>query len=105
MVAWHEVPGKLGIAAPSRRARYDPVAKRVGSCWTVNEAWRPNHTVPSGTGLLGGRSRHFMPGYHHLVPAGQKSRGAQTPRNNSFLCGIRDACITVVRPRSATTYA
>jgi len=80
-------------------------AKGVGSSWTVNEAWRPNHTVPSGTGPFVGRSRHFMPGYHHLVPAGQKSHSAQNPPNNPILCGIRDACITVARPRSATTYA
>jgi len=31
-----------------------------------------NHTVAHGTDLAGSTTRHFMPGYHHLVPPGQE---------------------------------
>ena len=30
---------------------------------------RPNHTVPYGTGLVLHFTRHFVPGYLHLVPS------------------------------------
>jgi hypothetical protein len=40
-----------------------------------------NHTVPYGTVLLGGSSRHFVPGYDQTVPPGL----GQSPSGQSFL--------------------
>jgi hypothetical protein len=37
----------------------------------------PDHTVPYGTVLSGRFSRHFVPGYDHPVPPGQKPFAAQ----------------------------
>jgi hypothetical protein len=36
------------------------------------EEARSNHTVPYGTELILRDTRHFVPGYLHLVPPGQK---------------------------------
>ena len=70
-VARHEMPGKQATRSPSRRVRYDRLSK--ASCglapWTTPAA--PDHTVPYGTDHIRRASRHFMPGYHRLVPLGQ----------------------------------
>ena len=39
---------------------------------SINALGDTDHTVPYGTDPLGAVSRHFVPGYHHIVPTGQK---------------------------------
>ena len=71
MVARHEMPGNIVSVSPSRRVRYDGLAG-VSDCpgpW-IN-AGTTNHTVPYGADHVRVFSRHFMLGYHHLVPPGQ----------------------------------
>jgi hypothetical protein len=61
----------MGRHDPSRRERCD----LWGHAWSTicdNSPLSPtDHTVPYGTGFWRARSRHSMPGYHHLVPPGQ----------------------------------
>jgi hypothetical protein len=49
----------------------------------ANVRWVANHTVPSGTGLDIPGPRHFMPGYLHIVPPGQRLRYTRTRRTHS----------------------
>jgi hypothetical protein len=70
-VARHEMPGNRAPRSPSRRVRHDRLFKasyRLAR-WTTPAA--PDHTVPYGTDHICRVSRHFMPGYHRLVPPGQ----------------------------------
>jgi hypothetical protein len=70
-VARHEIPGNRARRSPSRRVRYDRLSKasyRLAR-WTTPAA--RGHTVPYGTDHICRASRHFMPGYHRLVPTGQ----------------------------------
>ena len=55
---------------PSRRERYDPWRHALFTSATIAPL-ATDHTVPYGTGFWVAHSRHFMPGYHHLVPPGQ----------------------------------
>jgi hypothetical protein len=83
MVAWHEVPGKANITVPSRRGRCDlwlygqvfrADAARAQGC----ESAVAHQTVPYGTDSGVRFSRHFVPGYHHPVPAGQLDKSNRT---------------------------
>ena len=70
-VARHEMPGNGARRSPSRRVRYDRLSKasyRLAR-WTTPAA--RDHTVPYGTDHICRVSRHFIPGYHRLVPTGQ----------------------------------
>jgi hypothetical protein len=74
MVAWHEMPGNLVLISSSRRGRYD---RSIGASECLGSWINPdtgNHTVPYGTDHVRAFSRHFMPGYHHLVPPGLRLR-------------------------------
>ena len=71
MVARHEMPGEYADMTP-------PVGNGVIrdtqtlSTFQDNRTPSPtNHTVPYGTISQCDVSRHFMPGYHHVVPPGQ----------------------------------
>ena len=69
-VARHEMPGSVAPRSPSRRVRRDGLARasyRLGR-WTPPGA--TDHTVPYGTDHVCHVSRHFMPGYLHVVPSG-----------------------------------
>jgi hypothetical protein len=46
-----------------------------------------DHTVPSGTDPVCRLPRHFMPGYLHLVPSGQ--RADSCPQNRRHIRGHR----------------
>jgi hypothetical protein len=74
MVAWHEMPGEYTDMTP-------PVGNGVIrdtqtlSTFQDNRTPSPtNHTVPYGTISRCDVSRHFMPGYRHVVPPGQRFR-------------------------------
>jgi hypothetical protein len=74
MVAWHEMPGNLVLISSSGRGRYD---RSIGASECLGSWISPdtgNHTVPYGTDHVRAFSRHFMPGYHHLVPTGLRLR-------------------------------
>ena len=97
IVAWHEVPGKLAerirpvgygmisvlnrirssrpIRYRTPRARYSLLADLRAILWAIAS----HHTVPYGTGSGSALPRHFVPGYYHLVPPGQ--RPADPTRN------------------------
>ena len=71
MVAWHEMPGEYTDMTP-------PVGNGVIrdtqtlSTFQDNRTPSPtNHTVPYGTISQCDVSRHFMPGFHHVVPPGR----------------------------------
>jgi hypothetical protein len=70
-VARHEMPGIRAPRSPSRRVRHDRLfrASYRLARWTTPAA--PDHTVPYGTDHICRVSRHFIPGYHRLVPPGQ----------------------------------
>ena len=79
-VAWHAVPGPVGIASrPVGNGLYAPLADErpllsIGeSSLTKNRPLsdEPNHTVPYGTDHVSRFPRHFVPGYFHQVPTGQ----------------------------------
>jgi hypothetical protein len=70
-VARHEMPGNMASRSPSRRVRYDRLARAsygLGRWQTPSGA---DHTVLCGTDHVHQLPRHFMPGYHHVVPPGQ----------------------------------
>ena len=76
MVAWHDVPGKAAITVPSRRERCDLWRRR--KCCGADTSFAQGcglrargQTVPYGTDSWVRPSRHFVPGYHHVVPPGQ----------------------------------
>jgi hypothetical protein len=71
MVARHEMPGeRVDMIRPVgngmiRGGRFSPVPKRIQ---------RPYQSIipyPTGRILVGNAPRHFMPGYHRLVPPGR----------------------------------
>jgi hypothetical protein len=71
MVARHGMPGN--VASRNRPVGYGmigwrgrPVILESGQGLGVTD-----HTVPCGTDHVRVFSRHFMPGYHHVVPPGQ----------------------------------
>jgi hypothetical protein len=73
MVAGHEMPGMWH--REFRPGGYGIIGRRryrfgLGSFTKLGAA---THTVPSGTDLVCAFSRHFMPGYHHVVPPGQRT--------------------------------
>jgi hypothetical protein len=70
MVAWHEMPGNVVLVSPSRRGRYD---RLIGASECLGP-WINPHTVPYGTDHVRTFSRHFMPGYHHVIPSGLRLR-------------------------------
>ena len=55
---------------PSRRVRYDRSSGRL-LVLRDEQGVRCRHTVPTGRINVGPFPRHFMPGYHHVVPSGQ----------------------------------
>jgi len=57
---------------PSRRARCDLWRHALSTIRNDSCLSPTDHTVPYGTGFWITRSRHSMPGYHHLVPPGQR---------------------------------
>ena len=74
MVARHEMPGN--VALRNRPVGYGmigwrgrPVILESGQVLGATD-----HTVPDGTDHVRVFSRHFMPGYHHFVPPGQRFR-------------------------------
>jgi hypothetical protein len=86
MVAWHEVPGSGSQAVPSRRdgmigGSYEMRRIFATSVDSPFESPRthPHHACntrsyrPYGTGHDLSNSRHFVPGYHHLVPQGHSA--------------------------------
>ena len=82
MVAWHEVPGNRPVKI--RPVGYgmivsppEPQPERI----PAKQA--SPHTVPYGTDSRPRGSRHFVPGYHHLVPPGH---------NPLSLSGFSTAC-------------
>jgi hypothetical protein len=90
-VAWHEMPGKCAIRDPSRRERYDLIAsflpatsaRRNTMCAeaSAKHARRPDHTAPYGRDRYSQVSRHYVPGYHHVVPSGRKSASKARQRS------------------------
>jgi len=71
MVARHEMPGKHRIKNPSRRVRYDRSRRTFDTLEWWTEPSATDQTVPYGTDQFCSFSRHFILGYHHLVPPGQ----------------------------------
>ena len=72
MVAWHEMPGMCDTGA--RPVGYGTIGWREGGYrvgWYTKRG-ATDHTVPYGTGHACAFSRHFVPGYHHSVPTGQR---------------------------------
>jgi hypothetical protein len=74
MVARHEMPGSVANENPSRRVRYDRLVRALNSLGHWRKPSATNHAVPYGTDHVCPFPRHFMPGYHHLVPPGQRLR-------------------------------
>jgi hypothetical protein len=71
MVARHEMPGEGQTRPVSAEADVMGGAKLCPPSGAI--APSPTaHTLPCGTGFWMEHSRHFMPGYHRLVPSGQK---------------------------------
>jgi hypothetical protein len=86
MVAWHEMPGSGSQAVPSRRdgmigGSYEMRRFFATSVDSPFESPRthPHHACkhPIIPSLRDGHdlsnSRHFVPGYHHLVPPGHSA--------------------------------
>jgi hypothetical protein len=72
MVARHKMPGKgLDMIRPIGN-RCDLWRHALVTIRDNNPRSPTDHTVPYGTGFCMAHSRHFMPGYHHLVPPGQR---------------------------------
>jgi len=71
-VARHEMPGKWpNVIRPVGNG----VIRGAGRCSpseTIKQAGQPIIPYPTGRDLGGRVSRHFMPGYLHVVPTGQK---------------------------------
>ena len=89
MVAWHEMPGTLVLVSPSRGGRYD---RSIGASECLGSRINPdtgNHTVPYGTDHVRAFSRHFMPGYRHLVPPGLRLRFFELSRMASAVGSFR----------------
>jgi hypothetical protein len=79
MVAWHGVPGKARPWNPSRRARYEGISvefKDLTNAVLVKR-FRVELIKPCPTGRILNKPipRHFVPGYHHIVPPGQLTIG------------------------------
>src|ERR1700677_5379737 len=88
MVAWHEVPGNRPVKI--RPVGYgmivsppEPQPERI----PAKQA--SPHTVPYGTDSRPRGSRLFAPGYHHLVPPGQKSLRFSTVCQAMILPALR----------------
>jgi hypothetical protein len=80
-VAWHEVPGMVREKRPVPWGRYDLLP--AGRITNIGLAMRyylssdrsgltDDHPVPPGRVRLAYLSRHFVPGYLHLVPTGHR---------------------------------
>jgi hypothetical protein len=50
MVAWHEMPGNVGIENPSRRVRYDRLARGVALFRSADKTWRRGSIRLGGDG-------------------------------------------------------
>src|ERR1700683_27967 len=72
IVARHEMPGNRASRNPSRRVRYDRLAGASFCLGWYTKPGATDQTVPYGTDHVWRFSRHFMPGYPHAVPTGQK---------------------------------
>jgi hypothetical protein len=69
----------------------------------VHVRWVTNHTVPSGTDVDIPGPRHFMPGYLHIVPPGQRRRLFKSfvAAMSSSTLPARDFCGPGARPYHA----
>ncbi|HXM04865.1 MAG TPA: hypothetical protein VN939_19780 [Chthoniobacterales bacterium] len=72
MVAWHEGL-ETGGYDPSRRERCECGQHRSFIAQDKMTSLPTDHTVPYGTESLFLVSRHYVPGYLHGVPSGQKT--------------------------------
>jgi hypothetical protein len=70
-VARHEMPGIATSPEPVPKGTVRLVAERIALCWELKKAWRQESHRSLRDGSVSGFSRHFMPGYLHLVPSGQ----------------------------------
>ena len=72
-------PGALPGNRPRTRRRPRPRRPGLGgvdfadSCEVSPNSYAPITPFPTGRICISWRSRHFMPGYYHLVPSGQKA--------------------------------
>ena len=101
MVAWHEVPGMAADYDPSRRdgmIEYGPddVSGFRGSSKKTQASVKLSFTPrnrqssrPSGTDPREQLPRHFVPGYHLIVPPGHKSRSPNQSFNKSARLSVR----------------
>jgi hypothetical protein len=102
-VAWHEVPGMVRKKRPVPQGRYDLLSagrlqisagRRAIIYRATVQRLTHNHPVPPGRVRLACLSRHFVPGYLHLVPTGHRrfvfSRlgRARLPKDRRFYQGL-----------------
>ena len=104
MVAWHEVPGNrpVKIRPEGYGMILSPLSRSQARTLTKQASIRklPLHTVPYGTDSRPRDSRHFVPGYHHLVPPGQ-NRFALGFFNS--LLGYHEPQLVAARPLARKT--
>ena len=68
-VAWHEMPGKCAdVTRPVGNGMMR--GPKIGSRLRRYQRVVPIIPYPTGRILGGACPRHFMPGYHHVVPTG-----------------------------------
>jgi hypothetical protein len=89
MVARHEMPGN--VALRNRPVGYGMIGWRGRP--VILESGQglgaTDHTVPYGTDHVRVFSRHFMPGYHHFVPPGQRFRSPESVLMGTAIGGSR----------------
>jgi hypothetical protein len=75
-----EAPGVMRkIAVPGERLKGSRLRLEANKGWIFGLD-PPDFDCPSGTGLSASLPRHFVPGYYHPVPPGQKPFAHRRPR-------------------------
>ena len=91
-VARYEVPGEHDKQVPSRRDGMILVDRLSFDLWTtMHRVAQLRRSLRDGTFFAG--TRHFVPGYFHLVPPGQKTTPHPSTKSTPLL-GRRTACPT-----------